>query len=105
LRDVQNVSILMGRGGDAAHQQPTPETDMTRAQAATEYRRLRRLFIDRQHSLCTIYGQRATVDSFDEEAARYLEHVCGYEKTPANFVYAARAMLSRIMPDHDASAA
>jgi hypothetical protein len=31
LRNVQNVSTFMGRGGDAAHKQPTPEKDNGRS--------------------------------------------------------------------------
>ena len=78
---------------------------MTRTAAAAEYRRIRRIFIVRQRSLCTRYGSLATVDQFDIDARRYLDHVCGLPNTPENFVYAARAMLTRIMPDHEASAA
>tara|TARA_R110002020_G_scaffold154351_1_gene333975 strand:- start:475 stop:711 length:237 start_codon:yes stop_codon:yes gene_type:complete len=76
---------------------------MTRNEAAAEYRRLRAIFITRQRAMCTIYGSRATVESFDTDAARYLTDVCGYERTPANFVYAARAMLARIMSDDAAT--
>jgi len=76
---------------------------MTRTEAAAEYRRLRSIFITRQRSMCTIYGSRATVESFDTDAARYLNDVCGYERTPANFVYAARAMLTYVMSDDAAT--
>lgn len=79
---------------------------MTRTTAADEFRRLRALFITRQHSLCTVYGQRATVDQFNIDAGRYLAHVCGNTNpTPADYVEAARAMLGRVMSDHEAHAA
>ncbi len=53
--------------------------------------------------MCTIYGSRATVETFDTDAARYLNDVCGYDRTPANFVYAARAMLTKLMSDDEAT--
>jgi len=76
---------------------------MTRNKAAAEYRRLRAIFITRQRAMCTIYGSRATVETFDTDAARYLNDVCGYDRTPANFVYAARAMLTKLMSDDEAT--
>ena len=81
---------------------------MTRLDAAATYRRLRSLYIVRQRSLCTVYGQRATAEQFDTDAHRYLHHVAGFAgetPTPAEYVYAARAMLCRVMPDFEAHVA
>lgn len=79
---------------------------MNRTQCAADFRRIRRIFIERQHALCTQYGHRATVEDFNTDATRYLRHVCGITNpTPADYVDAARAMLARVAPDHVAHAA
>jgi hypothetical protein len=67
---------------------------MSRNAAASEYRALRSSFVSAQNARCTRYGTRATVDSFDTDAGRYVRDVLGVTNpSGADFVEAARGMV------------